>query len=213
MPILAAFSHHDDALDWAQNRATDFWGPVALASPRFEFTETDYYEPTMGPGLRKCFWAFERLADPQELVEWKLQANRWEEEFAELHCASAGEKGTVPFCSEDSAKGDSPRPSRGGQAPFAPSAAADKKEPVPESRPLNLDPGYLTAAKLVLASTKDHSHRLYLAEGIYAEVTLYYRDGRWQPREWTFPDYRRADYQEFFNAARRLLRQAVGRLS
>lgn len=68
----------------------------------------------------------------------------------------------------------------------------------PEPRPLNLDPGYLTAAKLVLASTKDHSHRLYLGQGIYGEVTLYFRQGRWRDREWTYPDYRRADFQEFF---------------
>lgn len=68
----------------------------------------------------------------------------------------------------------------------------------PEPRPLNLDPGYLTVAKLVLASTKDHSHRLYLGDGIYGEVTLYFRDGRWQHREWTYPDYRRADFQDFF---------------
>jgi hypothetical protein len=68
----------------------------------------------------------------------------------------------------------------------------------PEPRPLNLDPGYLTPAKLVLASTKDHVHRLYLGQGIFAEVTLYFRQGRWQAREWTYPDYRRADFQEFF---------------
>jgi hypothetical protein len=68
----------------------------------------------------------------------------------------------------------------------------------PEPRPLNLDPGYLTPAKLVLASTKDHAHRLYLGEGIYGEVTLYLRGGRWQDREWTYPDYRRPDFQEFF---------------
>ncbi len=68
----------------------------------------------------------------------------------------------------------------------------------PEPRPLNLDPGYLTAAKLVLASTKDHSHRLYLDLGIFAEVTLYFRQGRWQHREWTYPDYRRDDFQAFF---------------
>ena len=75
-----------------------------------------------------------------------------------------------------------------------------------EPRPLNLDPGYLTNAKLVLASTKDHAHRLYLARGIYAEVTLFYRDRCWQHHPWTFPDYRRADYQEFFTAARNYLR-------
>lgn len=79
----------------------------------------------------------------------------------------------------------------------------------PEPRPLNLDPGYLTPAKLVLASTKDHSHRIYLERGIFAEVTLYYKAGRWQPREWTYPDYRRADYHEFFTQLRaELLRRA-----
>ena len=67
-----------------------------------------------------------------------------------------------------------------------------------EPRPLNLDPGYLTAAKLVLASTKDHAHRLYLGQGIFGEVTLYFREGRWQHREWTYPDYRRQDFQDFF---------------
>ena len=77
----------------------------------------------------------------------------------------------------------------------------------PEVRPLNLDPGYLTAAKLVLASTKDHAHRIYLGRGIYAEVTLYYRHRRWQAGDFTFPDYRRADYQAFFGEARDYLRR------
>jgi hypothetical protein len=72
----------------------------------------------------------------------------------------------------------------------------------PEPRPLNLDPGYITPAKLVLASTKDHAHRIYLADGIYAEITLSYRRRNWQPMEWTYPDYRRADYQQFFTQCR-----------
>jgi hypothetical protein len=80
----------------------------------------------------------------------------------------------------------------------------------PEPRPLNLDPGYVTLAKLVLASTKDHAHRVYLADGIYAEVTLSYRGGSWQPFEWTYPDYRRADFQAFFAQCRELLRSASG---
>jgi hypothetical protein len=74
-----------------------------------------------------------------------------------------------------------------------------------EPRPLNLDPGYITGAKLILASTKDHAHRIYLAEGIYAEMTLMYRQRRWQPLEWTYPDYRRDDFQEFFTACREWL--------
>jgi hypothetical protein len=74
-----------------------------------------------------------------------------------------------------------------------------------ESRPLNLDPGYLTLAKLVLATTKDHAHRIYLADGIYAEVTLSYRAKQWHAHPWTYPDYQRSDYQAFFTECRRLL--------
>ncbi len=76
----------------------------------------------------------------------------------------------------------------------------------PESRPLNLDPGYLTLAKLVLASTKDHAHRIYLGEGIYAEITLNYRNRGWQACDWTYPDYRRADFQAFFTQGRDTMR-------
>jgi hypothetical protein len=72
----------------------------------------------------------------------------------------------------------------------------------PELRPLNLDPGYITPAKLVLASTKDHAHRIYVGDGIFAEVTLSYRSRQWQPMEWTYPDYRRDDYQRFFTECR-----------
>jgi len=64
-------------------------------------------------------------------------------------------------------------------------------------RRVNVDPGYLAPGKLVLASTKDHEHRLYLAEGIYAEVTLRIRAGRFQPWPWTYPDY--AQQCEFFD--------------
>lgn len=57
-------------------------------------------------------------------------------------------------------------------------------------RRVNLDPGYLTPARLVLASTKDFAHRIYLGGGIYGEVTLLYRKGAFTPLPWTYPDYR-----------------------
>jgi hypothetical protein len=72
----------------------------------------------------------------------------------------------------------------------------------PEPRPLNLDPGYLTLSKLVLASTKDFAHRIYLGQGIYAEITLFFRRGRWEPHEWTFPDYQRPEVQAFLSECR-----------
>jgi hypothetical protein len=79
----------------------------------------------------------------------------------------------------------------------------------PEPRPLNLDPGYITPAKLVLASTKDHAHRIYLRDGIYAEITLAYRHKQWQPLEWTYPDYRREDFHQFFTHCRNRLLSAL----
>ena len=77
----------------------------------------------------------------------------------------------------------------------------------PELRPLNLDPGYLTEAKLVLVTTKDRDHRLYLDQGIYAETTLCYSHRSWQTRPWTYPDYQSSEYQDFFSQCRVLLRE------
>jgi len=164
--LLAAFSRYAESLDWARDRATALFGPLALESPRFEFRETEYYTPSMGPELLKTFWTFEQLIDPAMLSDIKRQTNAWEAEYA----ANAGHD---------------------------------------EPRPLNLDPGYIGLGKLVLASTKDHAHRIYLGQGIYAEVTLYYKDGRWQQREWTFADYRREDYQAFFEECRRGLQRRL----
>ncbi len=70
-------------------------------------------------------------------------------------------------------------------------------------RPVNLDPGYIGMSKLVLATTKNYSHRIYLKEGIYAEVTLQYKDGSFQPFSWTYPDYRTEDYRNFFDRVRK----------
>jgi hypothetical protein len=75
----------------------------------------------------------------------------------------------------------------------------------PEKRPLNLDPGYVTLGKLVLASTKDHAHRIYLRDGIYAEVTLWWTKKQWKAYPWTFPDYASGIYFPFLRQCRELL--------
>jgi len=69
-------------------------------------------------------------------------------------------------------------------------------------REINLDPGYLDAAKIVLASTKDFSHRIYLDKGIYGEVTLIYSGKDYQTLPYTFPDYRTREYWDIFKTAR-----------
>jgi hypothetical protein len=163
LPLLAVTSRHADAFDWASERFAAEFGAIQLASSRFRFDQTDYYEPTMGTELFKQFLAPVGLQDPGRLSHWKRLANQWEEDYR-----------------------------LGGR--------------LPDPRPLNLDPGYLSEDKLVLASTKNHAHRLYVGEGIYAEVTLRFHRRQWQTCPWTYPDYGQPHYHAFFLECRQWLR-------
>lgn len=69
-------------------------------------------------------------------------------------------------------------------------------------RPINLDVGYITGAKLVLASTKDFAHRLYLKDGIFAEITMGFRGDSWVSHDFTFPDFKSGIYDDFLKKAR-----------
>ncbi len=59
-----------------------------------------------------------------------------------------------------------------------------------QGRKVNIDPGYIAASKFVLATGKDYSHRIYLGEGIYGDLTLCFQKGAFTPLPWTYPDYR-----------------------
>ncbi len=72
-------------------------------------------------------------------------------------------------------------------------------------RPVNIDPGYLAPEKLVLASCKNFAHRIYIADGVFAEVTLLYKGGKFVALPWTFPDYASGDYFSFLYAVRKKL--------
>ncbi len=164
--IAAVTSRYQEALDWTIEQSQIFWGPIALKSPVFDFTETGFYTQSMGAGLRKQFLAYEPLIDSSDIASTKLRSNEWESAYRSY---------------------------------------ADH----PEQRPVNIDPGYITEAKLVLVTTKDRDHRVYLQQGIYAEVTLFYRSKQWQHSRWTYPDYQREDFQEFFTQCRLHLRQTI----
>jgi hypothetical protein len=69
-------------------------------------------------------------------------------------------------------------------------------------RRVNIDPGYLCAEHLILATTKGYTHRPYLGEGIYADLTLIYRDGGFQPLEWTYADYASPQIKEILQGVR-----------
>lgn len=161
--IAAIFSRYPAALSWVTQRIEAAWGPLLMASPLFEFTETAYYERLMGAGLKKQLLAIAGNYDPAHLADTKLTSNSWEIEFAA--------SGTFS-----------------------------------EERPLNIDPGYVTNMKVILASTKDRRHRIYLRDGIYAEECLYYDQQAWQGRPWTYPDYLRSDYHAFLVQVRQQLK-------
>lgn len=76
-------------------------------------------------------------------------------------------------------------------------------------RQINLDPGYITPSKLVLATTKNYAHRIYLGRGIYAEVTLFYRKGGFRAHEFTYKDYQMPEYLELFKKMREKLMDMI----
>lgn len=76
-------------------------------------------------------------------------------------------------------------------------------------RRINLDPGYVTSSKVVLASAKDYSHRLYLGKGIYGEVALYFQGNKFNPMPYTYHDYREAKGLEIFEKARKELKKKL----
>jgi len=76
-------------------------------------------------------------------------------------------------------------------------------------RRVNLDPGYVDATKLVLASTKGQAHRLYLSHGIYAEVTLLYHHNEFHPFVYTYPDYQWPETSAFLRRVQKQYRNQL----
>ncbi|SLM30118.1 conserved hypothetical protein [Desulfamplus magnetovallimortis] len=84
-------------------------------------------------------------------------------------------------------------------------------------RAINIDPGYLLLSRFILATGKDYSHRIYIGNGIYGDLTLMYKKGGFHSLDWTYPDYASADMQAFLQKVRdeysMELKQVKSRLS
>jgi len=77
-------------------------------------------------------------------------------------------------------------------------------------RQVNIDPGIITLDKLILASTKNYSHRILINDGIYVEITLNYKKQKgFAPCDWTYPDYHDPQNLEFFNQVRGDLKKMI----
>lgn len=76
-------------------------------------------------------------------------------------------------------------------------------------RRVNIDPGFMCAEHLILATTKGYTHRPYLGEGIYADLTLIYREGQFRPLDWTYPDYASSQVREILQGVRKRYMQEL----
>lgn len=137
------------------------YGAVDLASAVLPFAHTDYYEEEFGPGLKRIFFSFKKLARRENIYKSKLVTNSIEIRL---------------------------------------SLGATK-------RVVNIDPGYLTLDKIVLFTTKNYTHRIYLSRGIYAEATLKFEGKSYAPWPWTYPDYKTQQYIDFFNRMREIYKK------
>ncbi len=81
-------------------------------------------------------------------------------------------------------------------------AAVQASERFSVPRSINVDPGLLNDCRIVLASTKDHAHRIYRGQGIWEEITLVFREGRYRPLPWTYPDFQSPEYAAYFTPIR-----------
>jgi hypothetical protein len=80
--------------------------------------------------------------------------------------------------------------------------AIEQTHMVEGRRSVNIDPGYLLLARFVLATGKNYSHRIYIGEGIYAELTLVFERGAFRPLPWTYPDYADRPLRDFLQRVR-----------
>jgi hypothetical protein len=70
------------------------------------------------------------------------------------------------------------------------------------NRRINVDPGYISPERLILATGKNYIHRVYLTKGVYADLTLIFKRGSFRPLEWTYRDYADPEMIEYLNELR-----------
>lgn len=104
------------------------------------------------------------------------------------------------FCSREANEGQSLVPLKQWSQSIEEEYAKEGK------RVINIDPGIITLENLVLATGKPYSHRLYLGENIYAELTYIYKDKSYQTLPWTYPDYGHKEQIEFFHDCRKFIK-------
>lgn len=152
--ICGIIASQEDIFREARQKLTADWGSIDEESLIYPFEFTDYYEKQMGKGLKRQFFSFRKLIQPEMLSRIKLRTNRIEEEIMEKAGTSR--------------------------------------------RAVNIDPGYITTAALIMATAKDFAHRVPLEAGIYAHLEFLFGKKEIRLLDWTYPDFRTDGVQSFF---------------
>jgi hypothetical protein len=180
--FVAVFSAEDRFLRTALERLEAHWGKIAALGQAFDFVESPYYLRTM------------LVPQPPESQPAESQHDHQPPRALRKQMALFADPYDAAELAAD--KLQSNRWERDWTEELT-LIQDDSK------RLINIDPGYLSMTKLVLASTKNREHRIYLRDGIYAEVTLAFRDQAWTSMPWTYADYQRPDVLEFLKLARK----------
>ena len=183
LSVLAAADWWD--LAWPDFRAdlVERFGPVDYETPPLPFAHTTYYDGELGTPLARRLLGFARLVPLDGLAGVKLATNAIEAAYTRP--ADIRPVDTPPV----------------GTQPVGPSGG---------SRRVNLDPGLITLERLVLASGKNFTHRVYLGQGIWADLTLIYnKKTGWVVLPWTFPDYATEDMKRRLTELRALYKTTV----
>ncbi len=153
--IASLFSPEKGLIDKIISELSNTFGQADWNSPELFFDRTKYYAREMGWPLYRRFISFEKLIQPDNLVQIKLKTNELERQYLQ-----------------------------------------------DGNRLVNIDPGYISPERLVLATGKNYVHRIYLSKGIYADLTLVYKRKSFVPLEWTYPDYAEPEIMGLFNGVR-----------
>ncbi|MFC1670406.1 DUF4416 family protein [Spirochaetota bacterium] len=82
-----------------------------------------------------------------------------------------------------------------------------------DKRRVNIDPGYLILSNVFLATCKMYYHRTYLKKGIYLENEYFYTDKHFEFWDWTYPDYKKKQYLDFFYETRKIYWEQLKKLN
>jgi len=164
------------------------FGRIESESRTFAFSCTSYYEKEFGRDLKRKFFSFKELVRLEKNYRIKLYTNSIERRLSGKNLRGANISAPTLTDGEHLKEVSNKTVRQGRQRQSC--------------RSINIDPGYISLTKLVLFTTKNRSHRIYVGKGIYADLELQFARDSFRTLSWTYPDYRSADYIDFFNSVR-----------